>query len=100
MIAHIHLMQYQMKEAASFSPEQLRMIADFVSKRGGGLLMLGGRRSFAEGGWSGTPLDDKNLGAYLAGDTRLYCQIGDPRHWEAHIAIDQAYRAVGELLQG
>jgi uncharacterized membrane protein len=43
-------------EAASFSPEQLRMIAEFVSKRGGGLLMLGGRRSFAEGGWSGTPV--------------------------------------------
>jgi putative peptide zinc metalloprotease protein len=39
--------------------------------------------------WSGSPLDEKNLGAYLAGDTRLYCQIGDPRHWDAHIAIDQ-----------
>src|SRR5213078_4777996 len=24
--------------------------------RGGGLMMLGGRRSFAEGGWTGTPL--------------------------------------------
>ena len=45
-------------EAASFTPEQLRMIADFVSKRGGGLLMLGGRRSFAEGGWAGTPVGD------------------------------------------
>jgi uncharacterized membrane protein len=45
-------------EAASFSPEQLRMIADFVSKRGGGLLMLGGRRSFAEGGWTGTPVGE------------------------------------------
>jgi uncharacterized membrane protein len=45
-------------EAASFSPEQLRMIADFVSKRGGSLLMLGGRRSFAEGGWAGTPVGD------------------------------------------
>ena len=43
-------------EAASFSPEQLRMLAEFVSKRGGGLLMVGGRRSFAEGGWAGTPL--------------------------------------------
>jgi uncharacterized membrane protein len=43
-------------EAASFTPEQLRMLADFVSKRGGGLLMLGGRRSFAEGGWAGTPV--------------------------------------------
>jgi uncharacterized membrane protein len=45
-------------EAASFSPEQLRMIADFVSKRGGGLLTLGGRRSFAEGGWGGTPVGE------------------------------------------
>jgi uncharacterized membrane protein len=45
-------------EAASFSPEQLRMIADFVSKRGGGLLALGGRRSFAEGGWPGTPVGE------------------------------------------
>jgi uncharacterized membrane protein len=43
-------------EAASFSPDQLRMLADFVSKRGGGLLMLGGRRSFEEGGWAGTPV--------------------------------------------
>ncbi|MDR1989450.1 MAG: glutamine amidotransferase [Acidobacteriaceae bacterium] len=45
-------------EAASFTPEQLRMLADFVSIRGGGLLMLGGRRSFAEGGWAGTPVAD------------------------------------------
>ncbi|MBM3771497.1 MAG: hypothetical protein FJW27_09500 [Acidimicrobiia bacterium] len=43
-------------EAASFSPDQLRMLADYVSKRGGGLLMLGGRRAFAEGGWAGTPV--------------------------------------------
>ncbi len=32
------------------------MIADLVSKRGGSLLMLGGRRAFAEGGWGGTPV--------------------------------------------
>jgi uncharacterized membrane protein len=45
-------------EAAAFTPEQLRMIADFASRRGGGLMMLGGRRSFAEGGWGGTPVGD------------------------------------------
>jgi uncharacterized membrane protein len=45
-------------EASSFTPEQLRMLADFVNKRGGGLLMLGGRRSFAEGGWAGTPVGE------------------------------------------
>ena len=30
------------------------MMADFVSLRGGGLLALGGRRAFAEGGYAGT----------------------------------------------
>ncbi len=45
-------------EAAAFTPDQLRMIADFVNKRGGGLLMLGGRRAFAEGGWAGTPVGE------------------------------------------
>jgi uncharacterized membrane protein len=45
-------------EASAFSPEQLRMLEDFVDVRGGGLLMLGGAQSFDEGGWAGTPLSD------------------------------------------
>ena len=43
-------------EASYFTLDQLRMISDFVSERGGGLLMLGGRSSFAEGGYAGTPV--------------------------------------------
>lgn len=43
-------------EASAFSVEQLRMLADFVSVRGGGLLVLGGRRALAEGGFGETPL--------------------------------------------
>lgn len=45
-------------EAAAFSADQLQMIADFVDRRGGGLLMLGGPRSFGEGGYGGTPVAD------------------------------------------
>ncbi len=45
-------------EAAYFSGDQLRMLAEFVSRRGGSLLALGGRSSFAEGGFTGTPLDE------------------------------------------
>ena len=45
-------------EASFFSVDQLRMLADFVSERGGGLLVLGGRRALAEGGFAGTPLAD------------------------------------------
>ena len=45
-------------EAGAFSGDQLRMISDFVERRGGGLIMLGGARSFAEGGYAGTPVAD------------------------------------------
>jgi uncharacterized membrane protein len=45
-------------EAGLFSGEQLQMIADFVDRRGGGLLMLGGARAFGEGGFGGTPVAD------------------------------------------
>ncbi|MFH1764082.1 MAG: hypothetical protein ABIF09_07825, partial [Gemmatimonadota bacterium] len=43
-------------EASYFTHDQLAMIAEFVSRRGGGFLMLGGRWSFAEGGYGGTPV--------------------------------------------
>jgi uncharacterized membrane protein len=45
-------------EAGAFTGDQLRMIAEFVERRGGGLLMLGGARSFSEGGYAGTPVAD------------------------------------------
>ncbi len=43
-------------EADFFTPDQRQMIHDFVSQRGGGFLMLGGRNAFGEGGWDGTPV--------------------------------------------
>ena len=45
-------------EAAAFTGDQLSMIAEFVDRRGGGLLMLGGARSFSEGGYAGTAVED------------------------------------------
>lgn len=45
-------------EASFFTHDQLAMLAEFVNVRGGGLLMLGGRRAFSEGGYAGTPLAD------------------------------------------
>lgn len=43
-------------EAAFFSQDQLNMLRDFVSQRGGGLLTLGGGRSYVEGGYRDTPI--------------------------------------------
>ncbi|HLF12468.1 MAG TPA: hypothetical protein VJA26_14800, partial [Gammaproteobacteria bacterium] len=41
-------------EAAALTSEQQNMIREFVSRRGGSLLMLGGRRGLADGGWGAT----------------------------------------------
>ena len=45
-------------EAGAFTGDQLQMLAEFVDRRGGGLMMLGGARSFAEGGYAGTAVGD------------------------------------------
>ena len=44
-------------ESDFFTRAQLQLAADFVSERGGGLLVLGGR-SFAQRGLIGTPLEE------------------------------------------
>jgi uncharacterized membrane protein len=44
-------------EADFFTRAQLAMASDFVSERGGGLLVMGGR-SFQQQGLNGTPLED------------------------------------------
>jgi len=45
-------------EATFFSHDDLQAIYDFVSRRGGGLLLLGGRRALADGGYQNTLLND------------------------------------------
>ena len=75
-------------EASHFTHEQLRMMSEFVSERGGGLLMLGGRHSFAEGGYSGTPVADAlpvSLNAQFSRDTLFFDSLS--------IRLTQAGRA-------
>lgn len=55
-------------EASFFTFDTLQMISDFVSQRGGGFLMLGGRSSYAQGGYINTPLEDV-LPLYLSRGT-------------------------------
>ncbi len=44
-------------EAEFFTRKQLQNTLEFVSKRGGGFLMIGGTRSFAQGGYGGTNIE-------------------------------------------
>jgi uncharacterized membrane protein len=72
-------------EAESFNADQLRMIAEFVDVRGGGLLLLGGPHAFAEGGYTGTPISEvmpvvlEKSGAGLA-----HLKVHPTRAGEAH----------------
>lgn len=45
-------------ESTFFTPEQLKMVVDFVGTRGGGFMMLGGRNSFAGGRYENSPIAD------------------------------------------
>jgi uncharacterized membrane protein len=45
-------------ESSFFTGDQLRMLQEFVSQRGGTLLALGGRAALAEGGYAGTPVSE------------------------------------------
>ncbi len=45
-------------EADYFTPAQRELIQQFVDRRGGGLLFLGGRASLGDGGWASSSLAD------------------------------------------
>jgi uncharacterized membrane protein len=45
-------------EAGYFNPLQQELLREFVDRRGGGLLFLGGRFSLGDGGWGGSNLVD------------------------------------------
>jgi uncharacterized membrane protein len=67
-------------EASFFTPDQLALLRTFVSHRGGGLLMLGGLHSFADGKYDRTPVGEL-LPVYLNRDEAV---AGDR---EYHLAL-------------
>jgi uncharacterized membrane protein len=87
-------------EASAFTGDQLRMIADFADRRGGGLLMIGGRRAFAEGGYAGTPVADA-LPVVLEAkqpDTTLRLQVSPTRAGAGH-AVTQIEKSEQESVK-
>ena len=68
-------------ESSFFTYAQMELVKDFVSKRGGGFMMLGGNSSFSSGNYRNTPIE-QILPVWLhqgdAASTTLYAQgIGD-----------------------
>ena len=58
-------------EAPRFTSAQQQMIHDFVSERGGALMMLGGRKGLAAGGWDHSVVGD-SLPVALNSDAEEY----------------------------
>ena len=87
-------------EASAFTGDQLRMISDFADRRGGGLMMIGGRRAFAEGGYAGTPVADA-LPVVLGSkqpDTTVRLQVSPTRTGQSH-AVTQIEKTEQESVK-
>lgn len=88
-------------EAAYFSPLQQQLIRDFVDRRGGGLLMLGGQFSLADGGWSASKVADI-LPTTLPSESGTFHREADPRngatHTFAELAPDGADSVITRLI--
>lgn len=79
-------------EAGFFSTDQLRMLAEFVSVRGGGVLALGGRAALSEGGYAGTPFADVlpltiNAGKVNEDGPAIPVKVRATREGETHPAL-------------
>ncbi len=76
-------------EAAFFTAEQMTLLQRFVSERGGGLLMLGGAESFADGKFQRTPIGEM-LPIYLkspeAGSGGGQAAFGAGREWRLDLS--------------
>lgn len=68
-------------DAGTFTPDQLRMIGDFVDRRGGGVLFLGGPLALAEGGYATSalssiiPVELETAPPVRAGQTRFWTRV-------------------------
>jgi uncharacterized membrane protein len=54
-------------DAAYFSPMQRELLREYVDRRGGGILFLGGRMALSEGGWGASDVSEL-LPAFLPND--------------------------------
>ncbi|HEX4276490.1 MAG TPA: vWA domain-containing protein [Bryobacteraceae bacterium] len=83
-------------EAGYFSPVQQQLINDFVDRRGGGLLLLGGQFALADGGWNATKLTELM-------PTTLPLEAGtfhreDPHNNAAHTTAELAPAGVDSII--
>jgi uncharacterized membrane protein len=84
-------------EAGYFTPGQQELIREFVDRRGGGLLLLGGQFSLADGGWNATKLTDL-FPTTLPTQAGTFHREADPRNGTTHTTSELGPAGVDSII--
>jgi uncharacterized membrane protein len=84
-------------EAGYFTRTQQDLIRQFVDRRGGGLLLLGGQFSLADGGWNASTLTDL-MPTTLPTQTGTFHREADPRNGTTHTTSELAPAGVDSII--
>src|ERR1039457_7074759 len=84
-------------EAGYFTPGQQELVRQFVDRRGGGLLMLGGQFALADGGWNASNLIDL-LPTALPTQVGTFHREADPRNGVTHTTAELAPAGVDSII--
>jgi uncharacterized membrane protein len=84
-------------EAGYFTPGQQELIREFVDRRGGGLLLLGGQFSLADGGWNTSNLTDL-LPTTLPTQPGTFHREADPKNGTTHATAELAPAGVDSTI--
>jgi uncharacterized membrane protein len=84
-------------EAGYFTPGQQELIRQFVDRRGGGLLLLGGQFAMADGGWNASNLTDL-MPTVLPTQAGTFHREADPKNGTTHTTAELAPAGVDNII--
>ncbi len=84
-------------EAGYFTPGQQELIREFVDRRGGGLLLLGGQFALADGGWNASKLTEL-LPTTLPTQAGTFHREADPKSGTTHTTAELAPAGVDSII--
>ncbi|MDP9114373.1 MAG: VWA domain-containing protein [Acidobacteriota bacterium] len=84
-------------EAGYFNPTQQELIHEFVDRRGGGLLLLGGQFAMADGGWNASKLTDL-MPTTLPSQAGAFHREADPKNGGTHTTAELAPAGVDSII--
>ena len=84
-------------EAGYFTPVQQELIHEFVDRRGGGLLLLGGQFALADGGWNASKLTDL-MPTTLPVQAGTFHREADPKNGTTHTTAELAPAGMDSVI--